>query len=276
MKVSRHSCTVLRRVAKRCQWLWYTCAVDVSRCLKLYSFHSILFYLSNVGANVSRVDSYVLYLSSEKEDRNLLSRKHSSEGIMDLYSFAFLSTRVISRCGRATTARKCTKKRDARGSTCKVVLLIYALLFNCSRCSRRRGCLKKVPDTPRDYKIFIYLNYSWGPDTTLQALFHSNGIQRCRLYSEQVPRYKDCEPSQRLLTHFQCADLARRFRSSKPLKRYQENHKRVKQWYTRMSTQARKKAINFESVTLRGSASQRQKGKNWIIYLNPEPFSRFS
>ena len=227
MKVSRHSCTVLRRVAKRYQWLWYTCAVDVSRCLKLYSFHSILFCLSNVGANVSRVDSYVLYLSSEKEDRNLLSRKHSSEGIMDLYSFAFLSTRVISRCGRATTARKCTKKRDARESTCKVVVfLIRALLFNCCLCSRRRGCLKKVPETPRDYKTFIYLNYSWGPDTTLRALFHSNGIQICRLYSEQVPRYKDCEPSQRLLTHFQCGNLARCFRSSKPLKRYQENQQK--------------------------------------------------
>ena len=81
---------------------------------------------------------------------------------MDFYSFAFLSTRVISRCSRATMARKCTKKRDARGSTCKVVvLLIYALLFNCSRCgSRRRGCLRKVPETPRDYKTFINLNYS--------------------------------------------------------------------------------------------------------------------
>ena len=73
---------------------------------------------------------------------------------MDLYSFAFLSPHVISRCSRATTARKCTKKRDARGSTCKVVvLLIYALLFYCSRCRRRRGCLKKVPETPRDYKL---------------------------------------------------------------------------------------------------------------------------
>ena len=163
----------------------------------------------------------MLYLSSEKEDKNFLSRKYSSERIMDFYSFAFLSTLVISRCSRATTARKSTKKRDARGSTCKVVvLLIYALLFYCFRCSHRRRCsLKKVPETPRDYKIFIYLNYSWGPDTTLRALFHSNGIQRCRLYSEQVPRYKDCEPSQRLLTHFQCGYLARRFRSSMPLKR---------------------------------------------------------
>ena len=80
--------------------------------------------MSNVGANVSRVDSYVLYLSSEIEDRNFLSRKYSSERIMDLYSFAFLSTRVISRCSRATTARKCIKKRDARGSTCKVVVFL--------------------------------------------------------------------------------------------------------------------------------------------------------
>ena len=80
---------------------------------------------------------------------------------MDLYSFAFLSTRVISRCSRATTARKCTKKRDARGSTCKaVILLIYALLFHCCLCSRRRRCLKKVPETLLDYKTFIYLNYS--------------------------------------------------------------------------------------------------------------------
>ena len=80
---------------------------------------------------------------------------------MDLYSFAFLSTRLISRCSRATTARKCTKKRDARGSTCKaVILLIYALLFNCCLCSRRRRCLKKVPETPLDYKTSIYLNYS--------------------------------------------------------------------------------------------------------------------
>ena len=79
---------------------------------------------------------------------------------MDLDSFAFLSTRVTSLCSRATTVRKCTIKRDARGSTCKVVvLLIYALLFNCSCCSRRRGCLRKVPETPRDYKTFIYLNY---------------------------------------------------------------------------------------------------------------------
>ena len=124
-----------------------TCAVNVWRCLKLYGFHSILFSLSNVGANVSGVDSYALYLSSER--------------IMDFYSFAFLSTRVISSCSRATTARKCTKKRDARGSTCKVVVsLIYALLFNFCLCSRRRGCLKKVPETPLDYKTFIYLNYS--------------------------------------------------------------------------------------------------------------------
>ena len=146
---------------------------------------------------------------------------------MDLYSFAFLSPHVISRCSRATRARKCTKKRDARGSTCKVVVsLIYALLFNCCLCSRRRVWLKKVPETPRDYKTFIYLNYFWGPDTTLQALFHSNGIQRCRLYREQVPCYKDCEPSQRLLTHFQCGDLARCFRSSMPLKRYQETQQK--------------------------------------------------
>ena len=92
-----------------------------------------------------------LYLSSEKEDRNFLSSKYGSEGIKDLYTFAFLSTPVISRCSRATTARKCTKKRDARGSTCKVVVsLIYALLFNCCLWSRRRGCLKKVPETPLD------------------------------------------------------------------------------------------------------------------------------
>ena len=275
MKVSRHSCTVLRRVAKRYQWLWYTCAVDVSRCLKLYSFHSILFCLSNVGANVSRVDSYVLYLSSEIEDRNLLSRKHSSEGIMDLYSFAFLSTRVISRCSRATTARKCIKKRDARGSTCKVVVfLIRALLFNCCLCSRRRGCLKKVPETPRDY------NYTW---IILEVQIPHSG-----LFSTQM-EFKDAVYTLNKFLVTKAVNLLKDFWRTSNVETWRgvfglqslwkgikKTNKRDKHDTLECRHKPGKKAINFESVTLRGSASQRQKGKNWIIYLNPETFSRFS
>ena len=113
----------------------------------------------------------MLYLSSEKEDKNFLSRKYSSERIMDFYSFAFLSTLVISRCSRATTARKSTKKRDARGSTCKVVvLLIYALLFYCSRCSPRRCCsLKKGSwNTTRLQNFHI-------PELFLRSRYHTPG-----------------------------------------------------------------------------------------------------
>ena len=75
-----------------------------SRCFKLYSAYSISFNLSNVGSFLE-LNSKILYRSSgkEKESRCLV--------------FTFSTKREIkafSHRSRAVTARKCTKKRDAR------------------------------------------------------------------------------------------------------------------------------------------------------------------
>ena len=50
-----------------------------------------------------------------------------------------LTIQARSRCNRATTAKKCTKKRDAL-----VVLLIKPIPFCRSRCRRRHRCLSSL------------------------------------------------------------------------------------------------------------------------------------
>ena len=72
--------------------------------------------------------------------RRLLRKRHFQK--VNLWCLKLY--RAYSRCSRATTAKKCTKKAWC---TCKVVILsimLNLLVFCRSRCRRRRRCLSSL------------------------------------------------------------------------------------------------------------------------------------
>ena len=76
-----------------------------------------------------------LHQSSGKQKRKLLS----FVPVLDkTWNWA------VSRCSRATTAKKCTKKRDARAKLLFCLSKLNLLLFCRSRCRRRRRCVNSL------------------------------------------------------------------------------------------------------------------------------------
>ena len=106
-----------------------------SPCFKLRRFYSISVNLSNIGDIISGVESERTGSKFTKRKRKFLCCVHL------LYKVGAWNYEVSCR-RRATTARKCTKKREARA---KLLFCQFKPIAFCrSRCCRHRRCLSSL------------------------------------------------------------------------------------------------------------------------------------
>ena len=144
-----------------------------SCCLKLYRAYSISFSLSNVG-NFLGVEFWRTVPKFKKRKRKLLS---CVPVLNKTWNYA------LSRRSRATTAKKCTKKRDARAEL--LFSLSKPFSFCRSRCRhRRRSSLNSDAVHSRHFQLsfrtFTWYegdcNGTWANHEVLHLTYHKSDI----------------------------------------------------------------------------------------------------